>query len=95
MWTENENDVTNDLESTEFASNGGADITVPGISGKKEMRKILAPEEGNIIFDLTPTPTFLMNTDTSQICKLRSQKPLGLKLLLLFNGTTLTTNLDM
>ena len=30
--TENENDVTNDLESTEIASNGGADITVHGIS---------------------------------------------------------------
>ena len=30
--TENENDVTNDLERKEFASNGGGDITVPGIS---------------------------------------------------------------
>ena len=30
--TENATDVTNDLESTEIASNGGAVITVPGIS---------------------------------------------------------------
>ena len=30
--TENQNDVTNDLESTEIASDGGADITVPGKS---------------------------------------------------------------
>ena len=30
--TEIQNDVTNNLESTEIASNGGADITVPGIS---------------------------------------------------------------
>ena len=29
--TQNEKDVTNDLENTEIASNGGADITVPGI----------------------------------------------------------------
>ena len=30
--TQNQNDVTNDLENTEMASNGGADNTVPGIS---------------------------------------------------------------
>ena len=66
--TENENDVTNDLESTEIASNGG-----PEYRKMKEMRKILALEEGNIIFDLTPPPTLLMNTDTSQICKIASR----------------------
>ena len=30
--TQNQNDVTNDLENTKMASNGGADNTVPGIS---------------------------------------------------------------
>ena len=30
--TESKNDVTNDLDNTEIATNGGADITVPGIS---------------------------------------------------------------
>ena len=30
--TQNENDVTNELENREIASNGGADFTVPGIS---------------------------------------------------------------
>ena len=75
---ENKNDVTNDLESTEKASNGGADITVPGISKMKQMRTILALEEGNITFDLILPPTSLMNTDISQICKLKSRKSLGL-----------------
>ena len=75
--TENENDVTNDLESTETASNGGADITVPGISENEKMKKTLALEEENIISDLTPIPTFLMNTDTRNTCKLTSQRPRG------------------
>ena len=74
---ENENDVTNDLESTENASNEGADITVPGISKNKKLKKILVLEERNIIFDLTPIPTFLMNTDTRKTCKLTSQRPRG------------------
>ena len=34
--TENENDVTDDLESREIASNGGADITVPGIPNNEK-----------------------------------------------------------
>ena len=70
--TENENDVSNDLDNTKIASNRGADITVPGKSEKKEkLKQRLALEEGNIIIDLTPIPTFLMNTDTSQTCKLK------------------------
>ena len=76
--TENQNDVTNDLENAEFASERGVDITVPGISKMEKMKQILALEEGNIIFDLTPPPTSLMNTDTSQTCKLKSHKSLGL-----------------
>ena len=43
----------------------------------KKLKKIPAQEEGNIIFDLTPTPIFLMNTDTSQTCKLTFQRSLG------------------
>ena len=41
VGTENENDVTNDFGDTEIASNGGADITVHGISQneKTEMKK--------------------------------------------------------
>ena len=95
MRAEDENDVTNDLESTEIASNRAADITVPETSEKERNRENSSPRGGKYNFDLTPTPTFLMNTDTSQICKLRSQKSLGLKLILFFTGTTLTTNLNM
>ena len=36
--TENENDVTKNSENTEIASNGGADIAVPGISKIKNGR---------------------------------------------------------
>ena len=64
--TENENDVTNDLESPEVVSNGGADITVPGISDNEKTAEILAPEQVNITCDLTPTPTLVINTDISQ-----------------------------
>ena len=49
--TEIENDITNDLEITEIASNGGAYITVPGILKKSEEKS--SPRGGNIIFDLT------------------------------------------
>ena len=34
----------------------------------KKLMKTLALEGGNTTFDLTPTPTILMNTDTSQKC---------------------------
>ena len=33
---------------------------------KKTLKKTLALEEGDVTFDLTPTPILLMNTDTSQ-----------------------------
>ena len=65
----NANDVTNELEGADNSLNEGADITVPGLSNGKQMKKLmktLALEEGNTTFDLTPTPTILMNTDTSQ-----------------------------
>ena len=73
MRTEDENDVTNDLESTEIASIRGADITVPGISENERNEENSSPRGGKIIFDLTLPPTLLMNTDTSQICKLTSR----------------------
>ena len=95
MRTEDENDVTNDLENTEIASNGGADITVPGILENERNEENSSPRGGKYNLRPNPTPTSLMNTDTSQICKLGSRKSLGLKLILLFTGTTLTRNLDM
>ena len=74
--TQNQNDVTNDLENTEMASNGGADITVPGISENERNEENSSPRGGK--YNLRPNPTSLMNTDTSQICKLKSRKSLGL-----------------
>ena len=53
--TQNQNDVTNDLENTEMASNGGADITVPGISENEKMNKNPSPRGGK--YDLRPNPT--------------------------------------
>ena len=41
--TENQNDVTNDLERWEIASNGGADITVPGISENERNKENSSP----------------------------------------------------
>ena len=52
--TQNQNDVTNDLENTEMASNGGADITVPGISENEKMNKNHSPRGGK--YDLRPNP---------------------------------------
>ena len=37
----------------------------------KNLKKIRALEEGNIVFDITPTATLLTNTDTSQKTKLQ------------------------
>ena len=68
----NVNDVTNELEGEKNSLNEGDDITVPGISNEKANEKSdenSSPlEGGNTTFDLTPTPTILMNTDTSQKC---------------------------
>ena len=67
-------------------------LSCPEYRKKKTLKKTLALEEGDIIFDLTPTPTSLMNTDTSQKLEL----PVPFPLLLLrgaFNfllGTLLT-----
>ena len=74
--TENESDVTNELTKT--FQKGAQILPCPEYRKMKEMRKILALEEGNIIFDLTLPPTLLMNTDISQICKLMSRQPLRL-----------------
>ena len=62
--TENENDVFNDLESTEIASNGGADIIVLGISENEKSEDNSSPRGGKYILRPNPTPTSLMNTDT-------------------------------
>ena len=43
---------------------------------KKTLKKTLVLEEGDAIFDLTPTPTSLMNTDTSQKLELPVPFPL-------------------
>ena len=52
--TENENDVTNDLENEEIASKGGVDITVPGISenGRNEGN----PSSRGGKYNLRPNP---------------------------------------
>ena len=44
--TENENDVTNDLKDTENVSNTGADITVPGISERRNSNENSSPRGG-------------------------------------------------
>ena len=65
----NVNDVTNELDGTKNSLNEGDDITVPGISNEKANEKTdenSSPRGGNTTSDLTPTPTILMNTDTSQ-----------------------------
>ena len=64
--TQNEIDVTNDLQDAENVSNRGADITVPGISEKNTLKKMLVLEEKNTISDLTLTPTLLKNRDICQ-----------------------------
>ena len=56
--TVNENDVTNDLESTEIASFGGADITVPRISENEKNEENLSPREGKNNIRPNPTPNF-------------------------------------
>ena len=52
---QNENDVTHDLESTEIASNGGADLTVPGISETSKTEENSSPRGGK--YNLRPNPT--------------------------------------
>ena len=58
MRTEDENDVTNDLESTEIASNGGADITVPRISENEKTEKNSSLRGGKYNLRPNPNPNF-------------------------------------
>ena len=51
-------------------------LPCPEYRKKKTLKKTLALEEGDIIFDLTPNPTSLMNTDTSQKLELPVPFPL-------------------
>ena len=64
--TLNENDVTNDLQDAKMFQTEAQILPCPEYRKKKTLKKTLALEEGDITFDLTPTPTLLMNTDTSQ-----------------------------
>ena len=52
--TENENDVTNDLESEKIASKGGVDITVPGISENERNEENPSPR--GVKYNLRPNP---------------------------------------
>ena len=56
--TEIQNDVTNDLESTEIASNRGADITVPGISENEKSEEKSSPRRGKYNLRPNPNPNF-------------------------------------
>ena len=56
--TENENDVTTDLENTDIASKEGADITEPGISKKENSGKNENPRGGKYIFQPNLNPIF-------------------------------------
>ena len=51
-------------------------LQCPEYRKKITLKKTLALEEGDITFDLTPTPTLLMNTDTSQKFELPVPFPL-------------------
>ena len=53
--TGNENDVTSHLESTEIASNGGADITVPGRSENEKREENASPRGRK--YNPRPNPT--------------------------------------
>ena len=56
--TENENDVSNDLQDTENVSNTGADITVPGISKNGNSNENSSPRGGKYNLRPNPTPNF-------------------------------------
>ena len=56
--TQNENDVTNDLQDAENISNRGADITVRGISEKENSEKNSSPRGGNYNLRPNPKPNF-------------------------------------
>ena len=56
--TQNENDVTNDLQDAENVSNRGADITVHGISENGNSDENLSPRGGKYNLRPNPTPNF-------------------------------------
>ena len=56
--TQNEKDVTNDLQETGNVSNRGADITVPGISGKETPEENSSPRGGRCNLRPNPNPNF-------------------------------------
>ena len=56
--TENQNDVTNDLENAEIASKGGVDITVPGISKNERNEENPSPRGGKYNLRPNPNPNF-------------------------------------
>ena len=56
--TENQNDVTNDLENAEIASERGVDITVPGISENGKDEEKSSPRGGKYNLRPNPTPNF-------------------------------------
>ena len=56
--TQNENDVTNDLQDAENVSNRGADITVPGISEKENFEENASPRGGRYNLRPNPNPNF-------------------------------------
>ena len=56
--TQNENDVTNDLQDAGNVSNRGADITVPGISEKENSEENSSPRGGRYNLRPNPNPNF-------------------------------------
>ena len=56
--TENQSDVTNDLENAEIASERDVDITVPGISEKGKNEENSSPRGGKYNLRPNPTPNF-------------------------------------
>ena len=56
--TQNENDVTNDLQDAGNVSNRGADITVPGISEKENSEENSSPRGEKYNLRPNPTPNF-------------------------------------
>ena len=56
--TQNENDVTNDLQDAGNVSNRGADITVPGISEEENSEQNSSPRGGRYNLRPKPNPNF-------------------------------------
>ena len=56
--TQNENDVTNDLQDAGNVSNRSADITVPGISEKENSEENSSPRGGRYNLRPNPNPNF-------------------------------------